>query len=412
MQGSFDLTTIIFAFLAAFVVWKLRSILGTRTGEEKPPRNPFLNGPAGNARPAAPEAKVIPLPGAANANVAPSAPAAQPAERWRPFAEPGSKVWAGLDAIAAADPSFAVQPFLDGAKSAYEMIVVSFADGDRPVLQNLLAKDVYDSFAAALAERDKRGEKVETTFVAIDNAAIADAGMRGRFAEITLRFSAQMINATRDSSGSVVDGSADKVVEVNDAWSFARDVSSRDPNWKLVSTRRRPLTSLTVALVMSIPTSLAEGFAPLAFADLTGFAADDHAEAFAVFQRSAATIAERRTPLREAVAPSPALAAICGRALALRSPGSLEARRFFEAHFQPLRAKAAEGAAGAGFFTGYYEPIVEGALTRTDAFTAPIRRRPRISPGAACPRGPRSRRGRSKAAPTRSSGSATQSRFL
>ena len=235
MQGSFDLTTIIFAFLAAFVVWKLRSILGTRTGEEKPPRNPFLNGP-GNARGGAPEAKIIPLPGAANANVAPSAAPAAAADRWKPYAEPGSKIAAGLDAIAAADPSFAIQPFLDGAKSAYEMIVVSFADGDRPVLQNLLAKDVYDSFAAALAEREKRGEKVETSFVAIDNAAVADAGMRGRFAEITLRFSAQMITATRDSSGAVTEGSADKVVEVNDAWSFARDVNSRDPNWKLVST--------------------------------------------------------------------------------------------------------------------------------------------------------------------------------
>ena len=236
MQDSFDLTTIIFAFLAAFVVWKLRSVLGARTGEEKPPRNPFLNGPPGGARAGAPDAKVIPLPSAANANAAPSAPPADSAERWRPYAEPGSKVAAGLDAIAAADPSFAIQPFLDGAKSAYEMIVVSFADGDRPVLQNLLAKDVYDSFAAALADREKRGEKVETTFVAIDNAAIADAGMRGRFAEITLRFSAQMINATRDSDGAVIDGSADKVVEVNDTWSFARDVSSRDPNWKLVST--------------------------------------------------------------------------------------------------------------------------------------------------------------------------------
>ena len=235
MQGSFDLTTIIFAFLAAFVVWKLRSILGTRTGEEKPPRNPFLNGPR-NARGGAPEAKIIPLPGAANANVAPSAAPAAAADRWKPYAEPGSKIAAGLDAIAAADPSFAIQPFLDGAKSAYEMIVVSFADGDRPVLQNLLAKDVYDSFAAALAEREKRGEKVETSFVAIDNAAVGDAGMRGRFAEITLRFSAQMITATRDSSGAVTEGSADKVVEVNDAWSFARDVNSRDPNWKLVST--------------------------------------------------------------------------------------------------------------------------------------------------------------------------------
>lgn len=236
MQNSFDLMTIIFALLAAFVVWKLRSILGTRTGEEKPPRNPFVNdAPAPpRPRPGAPEAKVIPLPGAANAP--PSPPPANPVERWKPFAEPGSKVAAGLDAIAAADPSFAVQPFLDGAKSAYEMIVVSFADGDRPVLQNLLAKDVYDSFAAALTEREKRGEKVETTFVAIDNAAITGAGMRGRFAEITLRFSAQMINATRDSTGAVIDGSADKVVEVNDTWSFARDVSSRDPNWRLVST--------------------------------------------------------------------------------------------------------------------------------------------------------------------------------
>lgn len=236
MQNSFDVTTIIFAFLAAFVVWKLRSILGTRTGEEKPPRNPFANDQPSGMRQRAPgsDAKIISLPGAAN-NLTPAPPAAS-VDRWKPYAEPGSKVWAGLDAIAAADPAFAIQPFLDGAKSAYEMIVVSFADADRPVLQNLLAKDVYDSFAAALAEREKRGEKVETTFIAIDNAAIADAALRGRFAEITLRFSAQMITATRDSTGAVIEGSADKVVEVNDTWSFARDVNSRDPNWKLVST--------------------------------------------------------------------------------------------------------------------------------------------------------------------------------
>ena len=141
------MTTIIFAFLAAFVVWKLRSILGTRTGEEKPPRNPFLNDPSTPARPRVADAKVIPLPGAANANdgAGPGRDAA-PAERWKPYAEPGSKVAAGLDAIAAADPSFAVQPFLDGAKSAYEMIVVSFADADRPVLQNLLGEGSLRQF--------------------------------------------------------------------------------------------------------------------------------------------------------------------------------------------------------------------------------------------------------------------------
>ncbi len=231
MQNSFDFSTIIFALLAAFVVWKLRGILGARTGEEKPPRNPFISD--ASRRPADAEAKIIPLPGAAPAK---AAPAGDPAERWAPYAEPGSKAWAGLDAIAAADPSFAVKPFLDGAKSAYEMIVTSFADGDRQVLQNLLDKPVYDSFAAALSEREKRREKVETTFIAIDNGSIADANLRGRMAEITLRFSAQMITATRDAAGDVIDGSADKVVEINDTWSFARDLASRDPNWKLVST--------------------------------------------------------------------------------------------------------------------------------------------------------------------------------
>ncbi len=120
------------------------------------------------------------------------------------------------------------------------------------------------------------------------------------------------------------------------------------------------------------PAPVIGDFAPLAFSDLPGFEADDHADAFATFQRSCAAIAERRAPLREAIAPSPALAAISRRALALHSPGRLEARRFFEAHFRPFRARPAQGAGAAGFFTGYYEPIVEGSLTRTDAFTAPI----------------------------------------
>jgi len=233
MQDSFDVTTIIFALLAAFVVWKLRSILGTRNGEEKPPRNPFLNrSPVSD-----PEGKVITLPGAAEAP--PSARTAafsDPAERWKGFAEPGSKAWAGLDAIAAADPSFAVQPFLDGAKAAYEMIVTAFAAGNRELLENLLAKDVYESFAAVLSEREKRGEKVETTFVSIDKVLIDDAAMRGGFAQITLRFAVQLITATRDQSGTVIDGSLEKVTEINDIWTFARDVGSRDPNWKLIAT--------------------------------------------------------------------------------------------------------------------------------------------------------------------------------
>jgi len=113
-------------------------------------------------------------------------------------------------------------------------------------------------------------------------------------------------------------------------------------------------------------------FAPLTFSDLRGFAADDHSEAFAVFQRSCAAIADRRAPPRAAIAPSPALAAICRRALALRAVSGADARLFFEDHFRPFRVNRAEGAEPAGFFTGYYEPVVEGSLTQTEAFAAPV----------------------------------------
>ncbi len=241
MQNSFDMTTIVFAVLAAFVVWKLRSVLGTRNGAEKPPRDPFASrapgrffgsrrGDAGSGETGN---RVIPLPGAAEPPVA-TAPAKD--DRWKPYAEPGSKAWAGLDAIAAADPAFAVKPFTEGAKSAYEMIVTAFAEGNREVLRNLLAPEVFESFTAALAEREKRGEKVTTTFVSIDRVMIDDAGLNRRTAEIKIRFTSEMITATRDQGGTVIDGSPDKVVQIDDIWTFARDTGSRDPNWKLAAT--------------------------------------------------------------------------------------------------------------------------------------------------------------------------------
>jgi predicted lipid-binding transport protein (Tim44 family) len=234
MQDSFDMTTIIFALLAVFLVWKLRSILGTRSGNEKPPRNPFLERVRGKAgQPHTDDGKVIPLPGASEpVNVA----RIDQAQRWRGLAEPGSKAWTGLDRIAAADPHFSAQSFIGGAKTAYELIITAFAAGNRDLLQTLLSKDVFDSFAAAISEREKRGEKVDTTFVSIDEAEIADADLRGKSAEITLRFAAQLITSTHDRDGALIEGSPDKVVEIKDIWTFVRDVGSRDPNWRLVAT--------------------------------------------------------------------------------------------------------------------------------------------------------------------------------
>jgi len=234
------MTTIVFAVLAAFVVWKLRSVLGTRNGAEKPPSNPFASrAPGGfgvrrgDADSGDPGNRVIPLPEAAEPPLA-IAPAKE--DRWKPNAEPGSKAWAGLDAIAAADPAFAIKPFAEGAKSAYEMIVTAFAEGNREVLGNLLSPEVFEGFAAALAERERRGEKVTTTVVSIDKVVVADAGLNGKTGEIKIHFTAHMISATRDQVGTVIDGSPDKVVQIDDIWTFARDTRSRDPNWKLAAT--------------------------------------------------------------------------------------------------------------------------------------------------------------------------------
>jgi len=234
MQEPFDMTTIIFALLAAFVVWKLRSVLGTRSGTEKPPRNPFATGAPGGfeARRDAAGRPAIALPGAAE----PPAAAPPKGDKWKPFAEPGSSTWAGLDTIAAADPNFAIEPFAAGAKAAYEMIITAFAGGNRQVLRNLLSPEVYQGFAAALDEREKRGHKLSTTFVSIDKLTITEAMLQGRTAKIKIHFTSQMTSATHDASGAVVEGDPDKVVKVDDIWTFARDTGSRDPNWKLCAT--------------------------------------------------------------------------------------------------------------------------------------------------------------------------------
>ncbi len=230
MLDPFDPSTIIFALLAIFVLWKLRSVLGTRTGNEKPPpANPFFRRSIGTN-----DNKVVPLPGAAPPQVPISPP--NP-DRWKTYAEPGSKAAAGLDAIAAASPDFALDPFITGAKAAYEMIVTAFASGDRQTLQNLLDKDVFDSFTAAIAARETRGESMTTQVVSIDQASIEDAGMRNRSAQITLRFMSKLISATHDKSGALIDGNPDKSVDMTDIWTFARDVDSRDPNWKLIATQ-------------------------------------------------------------------------------------------------------------------------------------------------------------------------------
>jgi predicted lipid-binding transport protein (Tim44 family) len=125
---------------------------------------------------------------------------------------------------------------MTGAKSAYEMIVTAYAEGDRKTLKNLLSRDVYDSFASAMTEREQRGESVEFKFVGISKAEITDAEVQNKVINVTVKFTSDIITATLDRSAEVIEGSPSQIREVIDYWTFSRDVSSRDPNWKLVAT--------------------------------------------------------------------------------------------------------------------------------------------------------------------------------
>lgn len=250
MHQSFDPSIVIFAVLAIFVVWKLRSVLGTRTGAERPPFDPFEarrklreGKPGRDAAPPEPgrgagrrTGEVIPLQrGEARAADA-TASAADPAAAWRDLVEPGSRALDGLGRIAAADGGFEPNGFMQGARGAYEMIVTGFAAGDRAALKPLLAKDVYDGFDAAISAREERGEKNETTFVSTEKSLVHDAQLRGRTAQVTIRFQSKMITVTRGRDGAVVDGAPDQVADVFDLWTFARETDARDPNWRLVAT--------------------------------------------------------------------------------------------------------------------------------------------------------------------------------
>lgn len=237
MQNSFDIQTLIFVALAVFVAWKLRSVLGQKTGHEQPPADPFARRENSSGRADQPaDAKrdnVIRLPGAANDPVAP-APSA--AERWKDIAPADSPIIAGIEAILRQESSFDPHAFLGGAKAAYETIVTAFARGDRKTLKGLLAKEVYEGFEQAITDREKRGERAESSFVSIDKAEIAGVDVKGKTGQVTIAFVSQLISVTRDAQGNVVDGSADAVSEVNDIWTFSRQLGSRDPNWQLVAT--------------------------------------------------------------------------------------------------------------------------------------------------------------------------------
>lgn len=219
--------------IAVVVIWRLRSVLGTRTGNERPPADVFRT--RDPVQPAEQPGNVIRLPQAGEAAPAGGTEEERPPV-WAGYAEKDSALAGALERMVESDPSFTPKSFVEGAKLAYEMIIDSFAKGDKASLKNLLSREVYDGFARAITDRESAGQRVEQRFVGIDKATILAAELDGSRANITVDFDSELISATYDKSGQLVDGSPRDIRRVNDVWTFERDVTSRNPNWKLVKT--------------------------------------------------------------------------------------------------------------------------------------------------------------------------------
>jgi predicted lipid-binding transport protein (Tim44 family) len=234
---SFDPLNILLLAVALVVFWRLKSVLGTRTGMEKPPVDPFET-----RRTEAPKAQegdgsVVQFPRNAPAAPPPSNEPEPSPPIWIGYAEDGTELAATLEKFAEKDPTFSPKSFVEGAKAAYEMIIEGFAKGDKSALKALLSKDVFEGFARAIDERGAQGLRVDSRFVGIDKAVIQSAGLAGNRASITLQFVSELITATYNKADEVIDGDPLHVQEVTDVWTFERDITSRDPNWKLAATQ-------------------------------------------------------------------------------------------------------------------------------------------------------------------------------
>lgn len=237
MSEVFDIYTILFLVLAVVIFIRLRSVLGRRTGNERPPYDPYSpsENRVGSAKPSD---TVVDLPRRETAP-APEMPAPTAADieaRLQDYAPKGSPLAESLAALMRQDPRFDPAEFLNGAKIAYEMVVTAFAEGDESVLKQLLSEEVYDSFKRSIEERKARGEKAEMTLIGINKADLIEAEIKGKSAQLTVKFASEVISVTRDADNEIVEGDPEHVRELIDIWTFARDVAARDPNWKLVAT--------------------------------------------------------------------------------------------------------------------------------------------------------------------------------
>ena len=384
MQELFDLTTIIMLGIAVFVIWKLRSVLGTRTGNERPPVDMLRR-----AEPVTPTA-------ANNSNVVslgdrlPETPArADDPDRWKGIAEAGTPLPPGSTLSWRQTGPSTRAAFVDGAKAAYEMIVMAFAEGDRKTLKDLLSREVYDGFVAAIADREKRGEKVETTFVSHRQGRHRRRADKAKSAQVTVELPVEadrgdLRQGRRGRRWRAGQGRRrDRHLDFRARRRVARSELEADrhriralmPGGRslaaalafLLPGDRRRRDASPASPGSQLPGPRRPPWSPIAFADLAGWERDDHAAAFAAFRRDlrrsrrrARCLAARR-PLRRTSSRS---AAGRSRHRSGKAPQAV-LRGQNSGRGASYRRRAGLSASFDGFLTGYYEPEMEGSRIRS-----------------------------------------------
>lgn len=218
MSGGWLVEIVVLAMIAGFIALRLVNVLGRRTGHEQPLAHPLDRAPADiigrqPGSPDMPDQRTV----LSNSDI-------------------DTRALDGMRAIVAVDPDFDVARFLEGSKSAYRMILDAFWKGDVPTLEMLADDNVTREFETAIDERREAGLTLDNQLVSIERAMITEASLNGMMAQITVRFDADLVAVTRDSTGNIVAGSTSDAVVTHDIWTFSRHVQASDPNWLLVST--------------------------------------------------------------------------------------------------------------------------------------------------------------------------------
>ena len=210
-----------FAFLTGYMIFRLWAILGKRTGFEAPPPSSQPEKDANNVI-------ALPVRLKQKSELQEDAP---PSPELKPSIEEG------LKKIQAVDPLFRLEPFLNGAVTAFEMIIEAFAAGDKNTLKPLLSPSVFKSFSGDLQDRQEAQQTVETTIVNLRDPEVISIDIKGKQEQITLKFVSEQITVTKDAEGKILDNPARLSLVMNDIWTFSRPIGSTNPNWVLVATR-------------------------------------------------------------------------------------------------------------------------------------------------------------------------------